>query len=92
MLVLCLFVLISKTLVNASVLPLCSYLTDKRLRHTSIRNDGFNPAKANGPDGISARMIIICDESLVLPFRKILTNILTTGIYTLMSGNLSMSR
>ena len=37
--------------------------------------------KSSGPDGISARMSSISDESIVLPLKIIFSNILTTGIY-----------
>ena len=41
----------------------------------------FNPTKYNGPDGISSKMLILADDSIVLPLMLIFTNILTTGIY-----------
>ena len=44
-----------------------------------IRN--LQPGKANGPDGISARMLILCDDSIVLPLKLIFRNILLTGIF-----------
>ena len=69
-------------------MPFLSYLTDKRLHNIPITNDdiialirGLNPAKANGPDGISGRMLILGDESLVLPLKLIFLNITETGIY-----------
>ena len=75
-------------LVNNSVLPFLSYITDNRLHNIPITNDdiialirGLNPAKANGPDGISGRMLILGDESLVLPIKLIFLNITETGIY-----------
>ena len=44
-----------------------------------IRN--LNTAKAFGPDNISAKMLQICDNSIVLPISLIYNNIITTGIY-----------
>ena len=68
-------------------MPFLSYLTDKRLRHIPITNDdiitlmrGLNPVKANGPDGISGRMLMLC-ESFVLPIKSIFMNITETSVY-----------
>ena len=44
-----------------------------------IRN--LPPGKANGPNGISARMLLLCDDSIVLPLKLIFRNILLTGIF-----------
>ena len=75
-------------LVNQSILPNFSYLTDRRLNQIKVNDDdilslirSINKKKATGPDGISARMILICDDSLVLPLKLIFSNILSTGIY-----------
>ena len=35
----------------------------------------------NGSDGISAQMLLLCDDSVILPLRIIFTNILRTAIY-----------
>ena len=35
----------------------------------------------NQPDEISGRMLLLCDESLVLPLKLLFQNILFTGIY-----------
>ena len=78
----------NKPLVNDSVLPHFSYLTDKRLVSIPFTGDdiigqirSLNPAKSYGPDGISSKMLILADDSIVLPLMLIFTNILTTGIY-----------
>ena len=77
-----------KTIVNDSVLPIFRSLTDSRIETVNITNNdihllirSLNPNKANGPDEISARMILICDETIVKPLRIIFDNILLTGIY-----------
>ena len=65
-----------------------SYLTDKRLVSIPFTSDdiiaqirSLNPAKLKGPDGILSKMLLLADESIVLPLMLIFTNILTTGIY-----------
>ena len=42
---------------------------------------GLNPGKASGPDGISSRMLIISDQSVVLPLKIIFTNAIANGLY-----------
>ena len=77
-----------KPLVNNSTLPNFDYTTNARLDRiviseveitTLIRN--LHTGKASGPDGISAHMLHICDESIVVPLKIIFENILSTGIY-----------
>ena len=53
-------------MVNNSVLPTFFYLTHERFHHIPITNAdiltlirGLNPIEANGPDGISPRLLII---------------------------------
>ena len=41
----------------------------------------LNPTKANGSDGISGQMLLLCDDSVILPLRIIFYNILSTAIY-----------
>ena len=41
----------------------------------------INPNKATGSDGISGQMLLLCDESVILPLQIIFTNILSTSIY-----------
>ena len=75
-------------LINNSSIPNMAYLTEQRLRSIPITNDdilslirGINKNKANDPDEVSARMLSICDESIILPLKLIFTNIVSTGIY-----------
>ena len=62
-----------KLVINNSVLPTLTFLTDKRINYVTIDNDGIislirkiNPNKATGPDGISGQMLLLCDESVIL--------------------------
>ena len=41
----------------------------------------LNPNKAHGWDGVSIRMIKICDEAIVLPLLIIFKTALQSGIY-----------
>ena len=77
-----------KPIENDSVLPNFAFLTNERLTQipivehdilTLIRN--INKNKSSGSDGISARMLSICDNSIVLPLKLIFANILNTGTY-----------
>ena len=77
-----------KPIINNSVLPILGFLTNKRIDHITIGNDEIislirkiNPDKATGSDGISGQMLLLCDESIILPLQIIFTNILTTSIY-----------
>ena len=77
-----------KLLVNTSTLPEFQYLTDKRLSNILLTNDdilplirGLNKNKASGSDQISARMLSLCDDSIILPLKLIFQNILETGVY-----------
>ena len=42
----------------------------------------LNPNKANGSDGISGQMHLLCDDSVILPLKIIFRNILSTAILT----------
>ena len=44
-----------------------------------IRN--INSNKATGSDGISGQMLLLCDDSVILPLKIIFRNILLTSIY-----------
>ena len=77
-----------KPVINNSVLPILGILTNKRIDHITIENDELislirkiNPNKATGSDGISGQMLLLCDETIILPLQIIFTNILTTSIY-----------
>ena len=75
-------------LINNSTLPNFIYTTNARLDSiviseveiiTLIRN--LNIGKACGPDGISAHMLLICDETISIPLKIIFESIFSTGIY-----------
>ena len=77
-----------KPIINNSVLPNFSLLTNKRIDQITIRNDeiialirNINPNKATGSDGISGQMLLLCDDSVILPLKIIFSNILLTSIY-----------
>ena len=82
------FSLQCKPVSNDSALPNFNYLTNRKIDQIHIENEDIitlirklNPNKANGSDGISAQMLLLCDNSVILPLRIIFTNILTTAIY-----------
>ena len=73
---------------NNSVLPTLNLLTDKIIDHVSIQNEeiislirNLNPNKASGSDGISGQMLLLCDNSVVLPLKIIFQNILVNSTY-----------
>ena len=77
-----------KSIISTSILPPQHLLTDKTIDHISIRSDeiislirNLNPNKATGSDGISGKMLLLCDTSVVLPLRVIFQNILVTSKY-----------
>ena len=77
-----------KPIINNSVLPNFTFLTNKRIDQITIRNDeiialirNINPNKATGSGGISGQMLLICDASVILPLKIIFSNILSTSIY-----------
>ena len=68
--------------------PTYTFFTDKRIDYVTIDNDQIislirkiYPKKATGSDGISGQMLLLCDESVILPLQIIFTNILSTSIY-----------
>ena len=76
-----------KPIINSSVLPNFISLTDERIDQLTIWNDdialirNINPNKAIGSDGISVQMLLLCDDSVMLPLKIIFRNILFTYIY-----------
>ena len=77
-----------KPVINSSVLPNITFLTDKRIDQITIGNDeiitlirNINPNKGSGSDGISGQMLLFCDDSVVLPLKIIFENILLTSTY-----------
>jgi len=77
-----------KPVMNNSVLPILTYHTNKRIDHINIEPGEIislirkiNPNKATGSDGISGQMLLLCDDSVILPLSIIFANILSTQIY-----------
>ena len=73
---------------NSSVLPILYLFTEKIIDHITVKNDEIislirkiNPGKATGSDGISGQMLLLCDDSAILPLKIIFSNILSTSIY-----------
>ena len=63
-------------------------MTNEKIEQIPIENEDIislirklNPNKADGSDGISGQMLILCDDSVVLPLRIIFGNILSTDTY-----------
>ena len=76
-----------KLVVNSSVLHPLNVITEKRLDHITILDGeilplirNLNPNKATGSDGIFGHMLLLCDESVVLPLQIIFQSILSTSI------------
>ena len=62
-----------KPIINNSVLPSLTLLTDKKLDQITIENDeiislirNINPNKATGSDGVSGQMLLLCDDSVII--------------------------
>ena len=77
-----------KVVANDSTLPQFNFLTDKRIGNINILNEDIisivrklNPNKATGSDGISAKMLLLCDDSIVVPLKIIFDNIFETSVY-----------
>ena len=77
-----------KPIINNSILPHFNFLTDKIIDHIVIQSKeilslirNLNPNKATGPDEISGQMLLLCDNSVVLPLKIIFENILNTSVY-----------
>ena len=82
------FSLQCKPVINNSALPILRCLTNKRIDHVTIKNDEIislirkiDPNKVTGSDGISGQMLLLCDDSVILPLQIIFTNTLSTSIY-----------
>ena len=77
-----------KSVINNSVLPALTFFTNKRIDYVTIENEEIislvrkiNPNKATGSDGISGKMLLLCDDSVSIPLQIIYSNILSTSIY-----------
>ena len=77
-----------RLITSSCTLPTFNFLTDKRIDKILIRRDEIvllvrhlNPNKASGSDGISAQMLLLCDDSIGMPLKIIFENILLTSLY-----------
>ena len=82
------FSLQCKPLIYDNVLPNFTLLTTSKLENIIISSDeivslirNLNKGKANGPDDVSAHMLILCDETIAIPLKLIYEQILATGIF-----------
>ena len=48
---------------------------------SEIETHVLNIDKSSGPDDISARMLILCDDTIVVPLKLIFNNISSTGVF-----------
>ena len=78
-------------IITSSVLPPLNYLTDNRIDHIEIQCDeilslirNLNPNMATVSDGISGQMLLLCDNSVVLPLKIVFQNILVASTYPVM--------
>ena len=62
-----------KSIINNSVLPSLTFFTNKRIDYVTIENEEIislvrkiNPNKATGSDGISGKMLLLCDDSILI--------------------------
>ena len=74
-----------KLVIDNSVLPTHTFLTDNRINYGTIENNEIisiirktNINKDTDPRGFSGQMLLLCDESVILPLQIIFTNILST--------------
>ena len=77
-----------KPIINNSTLPHFNFFTDERIDNIAIQGAdilslirNLNPNKATGSDEISGQMLLLCDNSIVLPLQIIFKNILKTSTY-----------
>ena len=72
----------------SGVLPVLNFHTNKRIDQVTAENEeilsfvrNLNPNKSRGSDGISGKMLFLCDDSVCLPLQIIFKNILSSSIY-----------
>ena len=77
-----------KLIYSSSSLPIFYYHTNKRIENITIQDGeiltlirSINPIKASGTDGVSGHMLLLCDQSVVLPLKIIFKNILKKSTY-----------
>ena len=87
-----------KPITNDSTLPMFIQISHLSLGAITINRKlifdiltSLNVNKARGPDNISGRMIELCGENITLPLSIIFNNIINTGIFFQIYGNLPMS-
>ena len=75
-----------RPIINDSILPNFRYLTNERLDFIPFTDDeilllirNLNPRKWYSTDNIFARMLIICDYTIVPPLKLIFRNIMSRG-------------
>ena len=75
-------------LMNNSTLPNAHFKTNSRLSNIDVNRESIgniikdlNPAKAHGWDGISIRMIKMCDKSIVVPLMIIFKKVISSSTY-----------
>ena len=73
---------------NNSILPDMYFKTNNRLNNITINRDSIikiiknlNPAKAHGWDGISIKMIKMCEKTVTTPLIIIFKKAILTGVY-----------
>ena len=73
---------------NDSTLPDFQFITNKRIKTVRVTDEdilllirNLDPTKASGPDGISGHMLILCDDSIIIPLKFIFQNILHTSVF-----------
>ena len=73
------------------MLPVLNFLTNKRIDQVTVENEeilslvrNLDPNKSMGSDGISGKMLLLCDDSVCLPLQIIFKNILSSSIYPVM--------
>ena len=73
---------------NDSTLPELYFTTDSRLQNVIFNHDNIakiiknlNPAKAHGWDGISIKMIKMCEQTITIPLFIIFKKAILTGIF-----------
>ena len=75
-------------MINDSVLPNFTLLTTSKFENFIISSDeivslirNLNKGKANGPDDVSAHMLILCDETIAIPLNFFYEQVLAIGIF-----------
>ena len=77
-----------RPIINNSTLPYFHFFTEKRIDDITVQDGdilalirSLNQNKATGSDEVSGHMLILCDNSVVLPLKIIFENILKSASY-----------